>query len=338
MPIVVDAMGAERGIYISVRGGLEALRTINEDVLFIGDSKKISAIIDRHCLAKHKHRVDIHHAEDVILMTDKPKDALRKRQSSLALAMKQVKTDPSYAFISAGNTGAILAHAMFTLGKLPMIERPCITSAIPTSHDKAFLSDAGANTNCRPIHLYQFALMSRLYAKHIYGVKNPSVAVISNGSESMKGNDLTRGAYKMMESSEGLNFKGYVEGKGVLRGEVDVAVCDGFVGNIILKTIEGVAEAMGLMTKQAIRSSLLYSAGGILARGAFKKLKNRVDYSEFGGAPFLGVKGGVFVCHGNSNVNALKNGIIKAAAYLQQGLNEKIQESVELKSNDLTFV
>ncbi len=330
MAIVVDAMGAEKGVYISVRGGLEALRFIKDDIVFVGDVRKINLILERHAKGSDASRIIVMESTDVITMQDKPKESLKKKNSSLALAMKYVAEDKGSAFVSAGNTGAILAYSMFTLGRLKGVGRPCIACAIPTSSGgKVILGDAGANVSSRPTHLAQFAIMTEIFAKYVYSMKAPNISLISNGSEKIKGTDETQKAYRILESLPDINFKGYIEGTGMLGGKIDIAVCDGFIGNIILKTIEGVAATLGMMTKEAMRSKFLYSAGGFLAKGALKTVKNKVDYSEFGGAPFLGVKGTVFVCHGGSNVNALKNGIIKASSFLRSNANDEIEQRIK---------
>lgn len=325
MTVVIDAMGAERGVYISVRGGLEALKSVDDQLLFVGDEVQIRRVLDQHATADIRSRTSVLQANENVSMGMRARDSLRLTESSIKIGIEAVAGLEDAAFVSAGNTGAILAHARVILGKINGIERPCLVSAIPTSPSLTFLSDAGANVDCKPFHLYQFALMTSLYLKDVYRIPHPKIAIISNGSERSKGNEKSRRAWELISANPALNFVGFIEGRELLQGGVDIGICDGFVGNIIIKTIEGVAIAMGIRTRETLRSSLLYSAGSFLAKDAWRNLKKSVDYSEFGGAPFLGVNGTVFVCHGNSNVNALKNAIIRASSLLKKKINQRIQ-------------
>jgi glycerol-3-phosphate acyltransferase PlsX len=328
MAIVVDAMGAEGGVDVSVTGAVNALAHIKDDLTLVGDRHRIEAALGAHRGVFDRSRVTIIHTDDTVSMTDKPRDSLRKRDSSLAVAMRLVRNDDQSAFVSAANTGATLAHAMFTLGRMPGVDRPCIAVTIPTPTGHLLVSDAGANVNCRPAHLVQFALMTETFFSNLHGSDSPRVAVISNGEEDVKGNDLTRQTAQSLRQIKSMNFQGYIEGRRLMMGDADVAICDGFVGNIVLKTIEGAAGTLAHMTREALQSRWTYKLGGMIIKNALK-LKSRVDYSEYGGAPLLGVTQAVFICHGSSNSKAIMNAVVRASRFVELDVTKQIQQRLD---------
>ena len=262
-------------------------------------------------------------------MTDSPAQAFRrKRDSSLHVAARLVRDGKADALVSAGNTGAVMTVARFVLGTLPSVDRPALAGAFPNMKDKvSVILDVGANVDSKPEHLEQFGVMGDIYYRAIWGVKRPRVALLSIGEEESKGNELTREAAARLKQAP-LNFVGNVEGRDVFRGNVDVVVCDGFIGNIALKLSEGLAEHITGMLKKAIKSSLTSQIGYALSKRAFDAFRKRTDYSEYGGAPLLGVRGVTVIGHGRSNPNAIKNAIRVAAELCRARVNEKIEQEL----------
>jgi glycerol-3-phosphate acyltransferase PlsX len=261
-------------------------------------------------------------------MHDSASDAVRKkRNSSVRLAFDLVKDGKACAAVSAGNSGATMAAGMFVLKRISGIERPAIAQIFPTLKGQTLVLDVGGNVDCKPIHLAQFAIMGEVYARYAMGISSPSVGLLSNGEEDSKGNELTRETNALLRATS-LNYSGYIEGRDIFKGSVDVVVCDGFVGNVVLKLSEGLSDAAGKMVKQEILKSWVSKLGYLLVRGAFDRFKKTVDYAEYGGAPLLGINGVGMICHGGSNSKAIKNAIRFAYEYARSGVTEHVSEKL----------
>jgi glycerol-3-phosphate acyltransferase PlsX len=274
-------------------------------------------------------KLEVHHASEVIAMDDHPANAVkRKKDSSLIVANRLVKEGKADAVISAGNTGAAMAASLLTLGRISQIKRPAIASLMPTKTGFSVVLDAGANADCEPDILLEFALMGAVYAEQVLGLKNPRVGLLSIGEEETKGNKLTIDAHQLLKSSS-LNFIGNIEGNDVHRGVCEVIVCDGFVGNIVLKLSEGLASVLMSQIKEAISDNVISMVGGLLIKNSIRKLKNRMDPAEYGGMPLLGLNGISLIAHGNSNAKSIKNAIKAATKAVSQDITGKIAQAVE---------
>jgi glycerol-3-phosphate acyltransferase PlsX len=286
----------------------------------------------RHELAKYDIKgldILLQHASEVVEMHDSASDAVRKKKdSSIRVAFELVKQGAAEAVVSAGNSGATMAAGMFVLKRLRGIERPAIAQIFPTLKGTTLVLDVGGNVDCKPLHLVQFAIMGEVYARYAMGVEKPTIGLLSNGEEESKGNELTRETHAILKDIS-LDYVGYVEGRDIFSGTVDVIVCDGFVGNVVLKLSEGLAEAVGKMLKDEIKQSFLSKIGYLLSQKAFNNFKKKVDYSEYGGAPLLGIDGVGMICHGGSNVKAIKNAIRFAYEYAQKRINQRMAEKLE---------
>jgi phosphate acyltransferase len=329
--IAVDAMGGDHAPRAEVEGAILAARELDVRVLLVG----IEATV-RQELGRHRQRglpLEIVNASEVITMRDSPSQAFRrKKDSSLHVAARLVHDGRADAVVSAGNTGAVMTVARFVLGTLPSVDRPALAAAFPNMKEKvSVILDVGANVDSKPEQIEQFAVMGEIYYRTIFGVRKPRVALLSIGEEEMKGNELTREAFNRLKHSH-LNFAGNVEGRDVFRGNVDVIVCDGFIGNVALKISEGLVEHIGGMLKKAIKSSLTSQLGYALSKRAFDDFRKRTDYSEYGGAPLLGVRGITIIGHGRSNSNAIKNAIRVAAELCRSRVNEKIEQELSAAS------
>lgn len=325
--IALDAMGGDHAPRAEVEGAIMAARELDVRVLLVG----IEATV-RQELNRHRYRapsIEVVNATEVITMRDSPSQAFRrKKDSSLHVAARLVHDGKADALVSAGNTGAAMTVARFVLGTLPSVDRPALAAAFPNMKEKvSVILDVGANVDSKPAQIEQFAVMGEIYYRTIFGVRKPRVALLSIGEEEMKGNELTREASSRLKQTS-LNFVGNVEGRDVFRGNVDVIVCDGFIGNIALKISEGLVEHIGGMLKKAIKSSLRSQLGYALSKRAFDDFRKRTDYSEYGGAPLLGVRGITIIGHGRSNPNAIKNAIRVASELCRSRLNEKIEQEL----------
>jgi len=331
--IALDAMGGDRGSRELIAGALLAVEQTDLNVILVGDEKRIQSDLDGLAPSRALlSRVDIVHASQVVEMHDNPVEAIRKKKdSSIMVAFELVKEGKASGAVSAGNSGATLAAGMRKLGRLKGISRPGLASSFPTLKSPVVLMDIGANVDCKPIHLFQFGIMASAYAR-IHNTPSPRVGILSNGEETGKGNSLVKETYLMMEDSS-LDFVGNVEGRDVYQGDVDVVVCDGFVGNVCLKISEGLADAAMRMLRDEIMKSTLAKIGYLLARPAFKLFKKRVDYAEYGGAPLLGINGIGVVSHGKSSFHAIKNAIVQAADMERKHVNSMILESLELEDS-----
>jgi glycerol-3-phosphate acyltransferase PlsX len=329
MKIAVDAMGGDHGPAVVVEGAIAAVREFGSSVILVGDRQAVEAEIDR--LGAHSLGVEVRHASEVVSMAESPSLALRrKRDSSLRVAAELVRDGKAAAFISAGNTGAAMAISMFVIGVLRGIDRPAIAAVLPSLRGFTVLIDAGANVTPKPWHLFQFAIMGHVYARDILGLERPRVGLLSVGEEEGKGNDLTREAYDLLKESR-LNFIGNIEGRDIYNGQCDVIVTDGFTGNVSLKISESLAEMVGAMIREELTRDLRSKLGAALAVPAFDRFRKRVDYTEMGGAPLLGIDGAAIICHGRSPVKAIKNAVRVAAEWAKAGLNEHIKAALELE-------
>jgi phosphate acyltransferase len=325
--IAMDAMGGDHAPRAEVEGALLAAREFGVRILLVGIESAI-----KQELSRHRDRglpIEIVGATEVITMSDSPSQAFRrKKESSMHVAARLVRDGKAEAMVSAGNTGAAMTVARFVLGTLPSVDRPALAAAFPNMKDKvSVILDVGANVDSKPEQIRQFAVMGEIYFRAIWGVKRPRVALLSIGEEEMKGNELTREASNLLKQSS-LNFVGNVEGRDVFRGNVDVIVCDGFIGNVALKISEGLVEHVQGMLKKAIKSSLRSQIGYALSKQAFDDFRKRTDSSETGGAPLLGVRGITIIAHGRSNPNAIKNAIRVAGELCRARVNEKIDREL----------
>jgi len=326
--IALDAMGGDHAPRVEVDGAVQAARELGVGVLLVGVEAAVLQELNRH--KPHDLPIEVVNASDVITMSDSPSQAFRrKKESSLHVAARLVRDGKADALVSAGNTGAAMTVARFVLGTLPSVDRPALAWAYPNAKEKvSVILDVGANVDSKPEHLEQFAVMGDLYYRALWGAKRPRVALLSIGEEETKGNELTREAASRLKQRGSLNFVGNIEGRDVFRGNVDVVVCDGFIGNITLKLSEGLVEHIGGMLKKAIKSSLASKIGYALSKRAFDDFRKRTDYSEYGGAPLLGVRGVTIIGHGRSNANAVKNAIRVAAELCRSRVNERIEEEL----------
>jgi glycerol-3-phosphate acyltransferase PlsX len=325
--IAVDAMGGDFGPAVVVEGAVAACRELGLASVLVGDK----AAIEREIVRLHAQDlpIGIRHASQVVGMAESPSQALRrKRDSSLRVAAELVKDGECGALVSAGNTGAAMAIGMFVLGVLPGVDRPAIAAALPSLGGYTVLLDAGANVDPKPRHLFQWAVMGHVYSRDIIGKDNPRVGLLSVGEEEGKGTGLTRDAFDELKGSS-LNFIGNVEGREVYNGRCDVVVTDGFTGNVCLKISESLAEMLTAMLREELERDLVSMAGAALSRRAFARLKRRVDYTEWGGAPLLGLNGASIICHGASPVKAIKNGVRVAAEWVRADVNEHIKTALE---------
>lgn len=329
MHIALDAMGGDHGPQELIAGALLAIDQTDLTIVLVGDE----LVLNKHLSAvsasqKALERLEIVHAPTAVGMEENPVDAIRKKKdSSIMVAFDLVKTGKASAAVSAGNSGATLAAAVRKLGRLKNVARPGLASIFPTIKGPVVIMDVGANVECRPVHLYQFGVMASGFSR-LYHVEKPKVGLLTIGEESGKGNSLVKEAYALLKASH-LNFIGNVEGRDVFQGDVDVIICDGFVGNIVLKISEGLAEAAMKMLKDEIVKSTMAKIGYLLARPAFEIFKKRVDYAEYGGAPLLGIKGTGIICHGKSSAYAIKNAIIEAMEMERLGINDTITRDLE---------
>jgi phosphate acyltransferase len=327
MRVAVDAMGGDNAPLVEVEGAIAAVRDYGVPVILVGDTERV-----QRELAKYDCKsldITVHHASEVVGMHDSAADAVRKkRDSSIRVAFDLVKNGKADAVVSAGNSGATMAAGMFVLKRLAGIERPAIAQAFPTLRGDTLVLDVGGNVDCKPIHLVQFAIMGEVYARLVMGIAHPRIGLLSNGEEESKGNDLTRETSALLKKTS-LDYAGYVEGRDIFDGVVDVVVCDGFVGNVVLKLSEGLVEAVGKMLKIELKGSFLSKLGYLLAQRAFANFKKKVDYAEYGGAPLLGINGVGMICHGGSNAKAIKNAIRFAYEDVQQGVNQKVAEKLQ---------
>jgi len=320
MRIALDAMGGDLGLEVTIGGAADFVKTNETAVLLVGDPHKISPLVRQH----DTDRLIIVPATETIGMDDHPVQAVRQKvDSSVVVGTKLVRDGEADAFVSAGNTGATMTSALLHMGRIPGIERPAIACPVPVKKGEAILLDVGANADCRPQHLLQFAGMGCAYMQEVRGVVNPTIGLLNIGTEVSKGNDLTTKTYKLLKES-GWNFVGNIEGREVFSGQANVMVCDGFVGNVVLKVAEGLASMIFDTMKTEYASSRVAKVGGLLSRPVFQRVRRRLDYTEYGGAPLLGVNGVVIIGHGSSDAIAIRNALSVAQDAVQASLTDRI--------------
>jgi glycerol-3-phosphate acyltransferase PlsX len=327
--IVVDATGGDFAPVEIVKGAIEAVRAYSLEVILVGPEQLIQQELTK-ANPDNLPGITVVNATETITMDEHPAQAVRKKKdSSLVVGVRLVKEGRGDAFVSAGNTGAAMAAALFGFSRIKGIDRPAIASVMPTTRGISLLLDVGANSDCKPKNLLQFAVMGHIYADKILGIANPQVGLLNIGEEETKGNDLVQEAYQLLKAQPKLNFIGNVEGRDIAAGKADVVVCDGFVGNVVLKFAEGLAKGIMGMIKAAATSSILGTLGGALLKPALGELKKKVDYTEYGGAPLLGLNGICIIGHGSSNANAIKNAIRVAKECVENRVVDSIKESLE---------
>ena len=333
MSIILDAMGSDNYPVPEIEGALMASEQLNINIKLVGKSE----LIKKHLPANfNPEKIEIIDAPDVLEMTDKPVEASRKKpNNSMAVGLRLIKDGEGDAFVTAGNTGGALFNAISILKRIPGVQRPALTAIFPTKKGKCVVLDIGANADCRPDFFVQFGMMGSIFSEKVLGVSHPRVAMLSNGEEEGKGNQLIKESKELMQNS-GFNFIGNVEPKEVFAGETDVVVCDGFTGNVFLKTSEAIGRLMTDIIKEDIKSGMLTSIGGLMVKPVFKRIRKMMDPSEVGAARLLGVNGLVFIGHGRSNGIAIFNGIKAANNDVKGNLINEIQNAIEtqLKSRD----
>ncbi len=329
MIIAVDAMGGDKAPKEIIAGVIRAVKAYNVQVMLVGQEDVVKAELAKQ-LPKGDERITIVHADQVVTMEDIPSQIVRgKRNSSLHVGLRLVKEGTAQAFYSAGNTGAVMGTAVVILRTLEGIDRPAIATALPSLTGRSVLVDVGANVDSKPENYLQFAIMGSAYAKTILHIDKPTVGLLSIGEEDVKGNEVTKTVFSMLKECKALNFIGNVEAKELYKGKADVIVCDGFVGNIALKSSEAVASFIGTLLKQEIKRGFLSRLGAILMLPGLNRLRKRSDYEEYGGAPLLGVSGITIIGHGSSSANAVKNAVRVAKEMVENKINQSISEDVK---------
>lgn len=329
--LAIDAMGGDFGPSVVVPGTFMGARQHGAKLLLVGREEAVQEALDSMSAAdKAGCEYEIVNATQVVEMEDKPSEVLRtKKDSSIQVACRLVKQGRAQAIVSAGHSGAAVACGMFIMGRIPGVERPALATVMPTEKKPMLLLDVGANVECRPHHLFQFALMGSTFAQDILGYESPRLGILSIGEEEGKGNTLVKSSYELLKMAQNLNFLGNVEGRDLFTGDVDVAVCDGFVGNVALKLSEGLGMSLTHVLKRCLlNSGPLARFGTLLAKGAFRKFANFVDYAEYGGAPLLGLQGVEIVCHGKSNTKAIASAVDMAATYIVKGTHKRLVDAI----------
>lgn len=328
MKIVIDAMGGDNAPRSTVEGAVLALKNFPVEIVLTGDKEKIERALESY--EYDKSRLEIIHTTQKIENEDKPVKAIRsKKDSSMVVGLNLVKEKKADGIVSAGNTGALLAGGLFVLGRLKGIDRPALSSYLPTREGVSILIDAGANADCKPQNILEFGMMGSAYAQGVLKLQNPKVGIVNIGSEEGKGNELTKKAYELLkENTIDINFVGNVEARDIPSGDVDVIVCDGFTGNVVLKLTEGVAMTMFSMLKSAFTKNTVTKLGALLSKGGLMDMKKRLDYKEYGGAPFMGVDGCLIKAHGSSDSKAIMNAVRQAIAFNEGNVLENIKSSL----------
>lgn len=323
MRIAVDAMGGDHAPRVVVEGAVQAARIFSDEIILVGRQEEVRQELAR--MRDVPATVSVVHASEVIAMDDSPATSVRKKKdSSMNVAAKLVKDGKAEAVVSAGNTGAMVCAASLFLRNLAGIDRPGIGVILPTLKGAAQLIDAGANIDAKPVHLLQYGIMGTVYSRYIFQKKNPTVGLLNIGEEEGKGTDFVKETFKLLEQQKNINFIGNVEGRDIYVGNCDVIICEGFIGNVVLKVSEGLADAIKQMLKRHLSSSLLTKLGALLSASAFRSLKKDIDYSEYGGAPLLGIDGVCIIAHGGSSANAIKNAIRVARETVEYNVNQHI--------------
>lgn len=329
MKIALDAMGGDYAPSEIVKGAIEALPEIKSTIVLVGNKTLIDMELNKYKF--DNHRIEIVHAEQVIEMHEHPAFAVKEKEdSSIVKSIKLIKEEKVDGVVSAGNTGAVMSSALLYLGRLKGIKRPAITTVLPTiNNTPTIMLDIGANVDCKKEYLVQFALMGKIYMESIFGIENPKIALLNIGEEEGKGNQLVQETYSLLKNNPYFNFYGNVEGKDLFKGIVNIIICDGFVGNIAIKTAEGVAETLFELISKELKSSWWSIILALLLKPKFRNVKKSMDYSEFGGAPLLGINGNVIISHGRSKSKAIKNALKLAERVINLKINDKIMEGLE---------
>ncbi len=329
MRIALDAMGGDKAPGVIIDGAIAATRQVGGDlkIALVGRRDAIEPVMAARGIAQGT--IEVVEARDVVAMGEQPAATLRKkRESSIAVGLRLQREGRAEGFVSAGNTGAVVANALFTLGRIKGVRRPGIATIVPNETGGCVLLDVGANIECTPEHLYEYGVMGVCYAERVLKKSEARVGLLNVGEESSKGSETVQAAYRLLEGSD-LNFIGNVEGRDLFAGSVDVAVCDGFVGNIVLKFTESVVDMVSVVMREGMASSVRGKLGGLLLRPAFRRLKSRFDYAEYGGAPLLGLDGVVTIAHGSSSVRAIKNAILATRRYIRYDVRSAIRERLD---------
>ncbi len=333
MTIVLDAMGSDNYPDPEIQGAIDAAELLDEEIILVGQQELVEPKLN--ALNTKKLPIRVHHAPDVLEMTDKPVESARKKpDNSMAVGLSLVKSGEAQAFVTAGNTGAALFNALRTLGRIEGVQRPALTTLFPVYHGRCVVLDIGANADCRPEFLLQFGIMGSVYAQKVLNIPEPRVGLLSNGEEAGKGNQLIKESYPLLEQS-GINFIGNIEGKELFKGEADVAVTDGFTGNVLLKSSEAVAKMVASVLKEELLSSFRTKMGAVLAKPALGAIKKLMDPSDIGAAPLLGIDGLVFVGHGRSDAKAITSALRVAHNAIQENLLDALSSAIQDKMSQL---
>ena len=326
--IAVDAMGGDLGPSVVVPGAIEAARQTGAKILLVGNEATLDGELNR--LSPSGVDLEIVHAPEVAGMDEKPSDILRrKKNASIQVACRLVRDGAAQGVVSAGHSGASVACGMFIMGRIPGVERPALASLLPTEKEPVVLLDVGATVDCKPYNIFQFGLMGDAFARDILNKESPRVGLLSIGEEEGKGNSQVKEAYELFKMAQNLNFSGNIEGRDLLTGEMDVAVCDGFVGNVALKLSEGLGLSLSrVLKRELLNSGFLPKLGSLLAKSAFRRFAKVVDYAEYGGAPLLGLQNISIVCHGRSNAKAICNATRMATLFVEKETNKRLMETI----------
>lgn len=326
MKIIVDAMGGDNAPDEIITGAVEASKEVDATIVLVGDAKIIKRKLDT---LEKRDNIKVKHASEVISNEEIPTKAIKtKKDSSMVVGLNMIKQKEGEVFISAGSTGALLTGALLNVGRIKGISRPALCPTLPSQKGPFVIVDSGANTNCRPDYLVQFAHMGNVYCKNVLGIKNPRIGLLNIGTESEKGNDLTKVTYELLKK-EKFNFIGNIEGRDLMPGNVDVVVCDGFTGNAVLKTIEGFGLAVFGILKESLTKSWTRKASALLIKPTLREIKHKMDYTEYGGALLLGIDGGIIKCHGTSKAKEIKSAILQAYEFERTNTIENIKEAIK---------
>ena len=326
--IAVDAMGGDLGPSVVIPGAIEAARQTGAKIILVGNEAILDGELTK--LAPSGVDLEIVHAPEVAGMDEKPSDILRrKKNASIQVACRLVRDGAANGVVSAGHSGASVACGMFIMGRIPGVERPALASLLPTEKEPVVLLDVGATVDCKPYNIFQFGLMGNAFARDILNKESPRVGLLSIGEEEGKGNSQVKEAYELFKMAQNLNFTGNIEGRDLFTGDVDVAVCDGIVGNVALKLSEGLGMSLSRVLKRELLSSgILPKLGSLLAKSAFRRFAKVVDYAEYGGAPLLGLQGISIVCHGRSNAKAICSATRMAVLFVEKETNRRLMEAI----------
>ena len=334
MKIIIDAMGGDNSPDEIIKGCVETVDQLESEIILVGNEKiineKVKEFYGKENISEINKKLSIRNATEVIENTESPTDEIKKKKdSSMVVSFNMLKNNERDAFVSAGSTGAFMAGGLLLVGRIKGIDRPALCPILPTYDGKGFmLVDAGANTNCRPINLLQFAEMGQIYMKNVMGVEEPKVGLLNIGAEEGKGNELTKEAFNKLSENEHVNFYGNIEGRDIFNGDVNVVVADGFTGNVALKTTEGIGAMVNKILKEELKSNPFYYFLAVLMSPALKRFKKRMDYSEYGGALLLGIKKPMIKCHGTANAKIVKYTLIQAENFAKNNVVESIEKII----------